>query len=186
VVTARELAGWRPQRKTVRVDVQGPDGRRWIVTRTPEWVTPDDGKSFEIDADGATGGTWVIIGGLVLLWVGLLLWMPPLVHWPWYFSVPFIVAAVVVVLLWWVRRAWSMTASTDGFAEQGPERHVFVVRGRREARRVMDAMVDKVKMTGRITDEAPPTVPVPPEPPQQPDPPTDPGQHWHWQPPPSP
>ncbi len=123
---------------------------------------PDTGRRFEIDVDGGAGAArWVVFGAVILFWVVLLVWSPAGVHVPWFFWLPPAAVGGLLALLWWSRRPWTLAAVTAGYGEEPADQAVVVVRGRRRARKTMEALVDRLRNTGRLEDRDGDTAPMP-------------------------
>lgn len=150
-----------PRRKTITIDVRAPNGRRWTVERTAEWVTPTGSQSFDLDETGGRGGRIVIGGALILFWLVLaVVWWPSKVHVPAYFVWAAVGVLALVPLSWWSRRPWSVIVDAPGFGEDVAVHAVAVLRGRRAAARYATALAQRLTLTGRLEDPEEVAAPV--------------------------
>ena len=125
--------------------VNGADGRTWSVRRNIEWRSPATGDEFEHDVAGGRAAMVLIASALVLFWLVLVVWVPPLVHVPWYLIALAVLTLLFFPIRWVLRRPWTLVAETSGGYNLPAEHWTGMVRGRARAIEETKVLVRNLK-----------------------------------------
>ena len=136
--------------------VRGGDGRTWTVQSTINWYQPATAEQFEHDmADGYAPGI-VMLVVVVALILFVVFWTPPGLVVPSWLVLLFLLVLMVLPIQWALRRPWTIVAKTTEPVDTAGEHWVGTVHGLMAARQYTRGVVQSLKSSQAIPDNAAP------------------------------